>query len=284
VRSVSRAYVGEVDPPPAVDVTTARRLLEPAFPTTVHGAVQTWATTLQLAASAIVGRSRVAPRGGSDTPGFGVVTRSVDLGVLSASKVRHTATFEDFVVAALHLTIDRWNGDGAPSNGRIGVSLGVNLRAFEWYDDVVANLATFVSVTSDAEHRRDLDSVLETVRPQLAFDTRLERARLVAGAASAARALPFAARKQALARVTPDRFDSIAISNGGRVADPPRFAPDHEPEAWVSQPAVPAVGLAMGVFSLGAALRITVRYRRERFDAAGAAAFTDAFIAVLTGD
>jgi hypothetical protein len=213
--------------------------------------------------------------------GCGVITRIVAAEAVRAARVRRGAAFDEFAVAAMHLTIDGWNRAGGHPADNVGVAFGVNLRQQGWVDDVVTNLATFVSVITAPRERVGFTSTLEAVQPQMAREVRLQRARVVIDAARASCIVPAEIRRQALQAARPDLFDSFALSNFGVLADPPRFGDSYEPEIWVSQPAVPEVGLAMCLFTLGDALRVTVRYRTERFDARSAGEFTDAFVATL---
>jgi hypothetical protein len=73
------------------------------------------------------------------------------------------------------------------------------------------------------------------------------------------------------------------MANGGVDLDACSFAEGDAPDIWCSGPAVPAAGLNLSQFVHGGHLRLTVRYDRSRFDAAGAGAFTDCYVAALTG-
>ncbi len=279
LRSVGRAYAGVADPAPAVDLATARRTLAP-LPAGVTGLAQRWAGGLRLATQTALPRNRVAPQGGS-RPGFGSVACVLDAAALDRARFRLGASFDEHLLGALHVTIDRWNRARGAAAGRLGVAFGVNLRPASWALDVVANLAAFISVLSDAGQRTDLAEAIAAVRPQIAADVRLERARSVVESARLGSVLPIDLRARALAAAAPDRYDSIAISNLGAVPDPPTFVPGHPVELGVSPPAIPPVGLDLTVHTVGSAVRIDTGFRRERFDDDGARAFTDAFAACL---
>ncbi len=227
-------------------------------------------------------RSRVASVGRSDGGGFGLVVRRVEVGSIARARRDRAGSFDAYAMAALQTSIEQWNRThGAPCE-RVGVSQGVNLRPAAWPDDVVVNLAAFTSVVTEPADRTDLDTALAAVIPQLDHDRRVEQAREIAGVARAARLVPEAVRRTAVAAASPGQFDTCVISNVGVIADVPRFADDHQPTVWVSTPAMPEVGFAIALFTIGDQLQLNVRYRREQFDASGAAAFVDGFLATLT--
>jgi NRPS condensation-like uncharacterized protein len=282
LRSVARAYTGAPDPEPVHDVVAAHRVLAPRLPTGLAGLTQRLAAGLGVASTSIAARTRVSPSTAAVGDGWGVITRAVDVGTVTDARRALDASFDDLMTAAMHVTIDRWNRSAGVDSRGVGVALGVNLRDAGWNDDVVANLATFVSVLTGPPHRGDLAEAVATIRPHLAQDARRERARLVLDATRAVAAAPLALRRHVLRSTNPDLLDSAVLSNCGVVADPPRFEHGHEPEVWFSPPTVPAVGLAMGVVTVGSTVRIALRYRRERFDAAGAGAFVDTYLDALT--
>ncbi|MDQ2884250.1 MAG: hypothetical protein M3Y48_24705 [Actinomycetota bacterium] len=109
--------------------------------------------------------SRPARRGTSialDTPGFRValarrpgsdfVFRALDIGETTTPGLTQRAsgtTINDVLVAALHLTVQSWNTKyGVPTN-RIGVQ--INIRPADRLWDVVSNLTSMVSVSTDPD-------------------------------------------------------------------------------------------------------------------------------------
>ena len=103
LRSVGRAYRGEPDASPAVDIATAHAVLSQT-PTSLTGLTQQWARQLRMTADALAERSRLAGRGGSaKASGFRVLTYPVDLAALTAARRAHDASFDAFVMAALHV-------------------------------------------------------------------------------------------------------------------------------------------------------------------------------------
>jgi len=89
-------------------------------------------------------------------------------------------------------------------------------------------------------------------------------------------------RRRGIAALPADQFDTCAISNAGVLTDPPRLVEDAQSLSWIVTPAMPAAGLTIGTTVVGDDLQFNACYRRERFDAPGANAFIDAFIATLT--
>ena len=149
-RSVGRAYRGAHDPSPPVDIPTAHRVLSPAPPRSLPDLARRWATRLELAGAVMTDRARLAPDGGSDSSGFGLVVRRVPAADIAAARRRRGGSFDAYAMAALHVAVERWNRDHGAACDRVGISQGVNLRPDEWSDDVVVNLAAFASVVTDA--------------------------------------------------------------------------------------------------------------------------------------
>lgn len=283
MRSVGRAYRGLPDPGPAIDIAAAHRVLSPEPPTSWSALTKRWSQRLRVASAQLVARSRLAESGGTAAGGFGLVTRRLD--VHEITRVRRTvgASFDVYAMAALHVAIQRWNRDHDAGCDVVGVAQGVNLRPDAWWDDVVVNLAAFASVRTDPADRADVRSALARVLPQLDRQTRREQASEVAGAARAARILPATARRDALASLRSDHFDTCVISNTGVHVDPPRLSDDGESLSWFATPAMPLAGPTIATGVVDDQVQFNVCYRRERLDDAGANAFVDAFIATLRG-
>ncbi len=282
MRSVGRAYRGEPDPSPAVDIATAHRALVPKPPTSVAALTERLTQRLQVASTQVRQRSRLASSGASPDGGFGLVLRTVDLAQITRARRRYETGFDAYAMAALHVTIQGWNhAHGAPCE-LVGVTQGVNLRPPEWWDDVVVNLAAFASVMTEPSDRRDISAALAKVMPQLDPDLRLRHAREMAAAARASRLLPASARRRAFALVPADQFDTCAISNAGVLTDPPRLVDGAQSLSWIVTPAMPAAGLTIGTTVVGDELQFNACYRRERLDESAANVFVDGFIATLT--
>lgn len=280
LRSVARAYRGEFDPPPAVDIATAHRALDPLPASDWAALTKQWTTRLELAATALTERSRLAPSGGAGV-GAGSTIRSFPAAPLLEASRAHNASFGTYSMAAMHLTVERWNHAHDAACDHVGVTQAVNLRPDEWWDDTVANLAAMTSVLTKPSDRRDMTSALTVVRPQVESSQRKEKAREFVAAAKAARMVPFALRRQAFAAAARQQFDTCVLSNLRQVPDPPRFGDDHETVISATTAAMPGVGLTLGVYTAFDELRFLVIYRRETFDRDGANAFVDAFIETL---
>ena len=282
MRSIGCAYRDESDPPPAVDVATAQAALEPNPATTLEGLTRQWTTRLQLAASQLPRRSRLAASGGSPTGGFGFVLVSTELAAVDRARRALHASFDPFTTAALHVAIERWNSArGAPCD-RVGVTQGVNLRPDAWRDDAVLNLAAFASIFTDPSDRTDLARALDKVTSQIEPSRRLELAREVATTARSLRLIPATTRRDMLAALPADQFDTCVISNCGMLADPPRLDDTTQPMAWLIAPAMPATALTIATYAVGDRLYFNACYRRERLDADAARRFVESFVGLLT--
>lgn len=282
LRSVLHAYAGTDDPPPAVDVRTARAVLEPR---SVAGAglLDSVAGLLAAAGERAEPFSRVAGAGGDErVPGTGVVWRSLPTAELAAARPGG-ASFDAHVMAALHVAVERWNaGHGTPA-GRVGISQAWNLRPSSWWDDVVVNLASLSTVVTTPPQRTGLAQALEVVGPALDHGHRARRARQAAEVAGLARAVPASLRLGALALAPVDRFDTTAVSNFGSVAPLPETVPGSATGLRAAGVTDRSMGIAVAVCSYAGVTRFALRHRRDRFDGAGAGAFADELVAAVLG-
>jgi hypothetical protein len=281
VRSLAHAYAGSEDPAPAVDLAAAREVLRPA--PGAAGLLDAAAGLVTLGLERAERCSRVAGVGADGTEvGSGVVRRSVPTARLIAARPAG-ATFDAHVMAATHVTVERWNAAlGAPAE-RVGISQAWNLRPSAWWDDVVANLASLTTVATGPADRVGVRRALEVVGPALDHRVRAARARAVADAAGLGGALPAAIRASLAASTAADRFDTTAVSNFGVVAPLPPLEPGAACGLRATGMTAPVMGIALAVCSYDGATSFSFRYRRERFDHDGAGAFADLLVATVLG-
>ena len=181
LRSVARAYRGEPDPSPAVDIAAAHAALASPPSSNWSALTDKWTTRLELAATAVTARSPLARSGGRPGAGAGSTTRSVPMGPLSAAAGRYAGSFGTYAMAALHVTIERWNRAHGVACDAVGVSQAVNLRPAEWHDDVVASLAAITSLLSRPGDRVDVATAMARLGPKLTLEAQRERARAFPG-------------------------------------------------------------------------------------------------------
>jgi NRPS condensation-like uncharacterized protein len=282
LRSVARAYRGEPDPAPVVDIAAAHAALASAPSSNWSGLAQKWTTRLDLAATAVTARSPLASSGGRVGAGAGATTRSVPMAALGAAAHRHAGSFGAHAMAALHVTIQRWNRAHNAVCDHVGVSQAVNLRPADWHDDVVASMAAITSVLSRPVDRVDVETAMARLGPQLTAEVQRARAREFVAASAAGRLVPYALRRRALAAVPREQFDTCMLSNFGAVADPPSFTDDSHHAISVTTAAMPLLPVGIAIYTAFAQVHLMVMYRGEYFDENGVNAFVDEYVEALS--
>jgi NRPS condensation-like uncharacterized protein len=196
-------------------------------------------------------------------------------------------TVNDVLLAALHLTVDRWNAArGAPAD-RISLLMPTNVRPEGRFYDGVGMYTLFDSVDTGPRHRRDQATALERVADRTdrikAADRQfgyLEWWHLFSAVA------PPAVRR----RVAPQVFgpgepllDTAVLSNLGRVPEPGGLPDGDLLRPWLTPPCWPPTPLSVGVLTVGDRLHLGFRFERSVFDAGDAEAFADRYRERLEG-
>lgn len=195
-------------------------------------------------------------------------------------------TVNDLLIAAMIITIGRWNAAHGRDRGRIRVTMPVGAHPVG-DDTAVGNLSRLAAVTAYAadSHRGLNDLVTEVIRQT--GHAKEHSGPQVDQLSAALTSIWFpGAVKRHLLRLTlrtlgPLVCDTSLISNLGRLADPPRFGPAAATHMWFSTPAHMPRGLSVGAVSTAGRLHLCFRYRRALFDQTAAAQFAVAFSAAL---
>jgi NRPS condensation-like uncharacterized protein len=286
MQSIGRAYRGvddPLDPLPLHEARDLAALLAPAEHT--ERGPRRW-EVLRRVREALDPPARLVGGGATGPRGMGFVCRVVDLDELPALSDRAPQTsINDVLLAALHLTVDRWNPAVDAGTGRVGVMMPVNLRPQERFWEVVGNFASMVSISTHPADRVDLRTATAAIAAQTREKRREARARGLFDLLEVAAGTRIGI-KRLVARLLPvlggERFiDTAVLSNLGRLAEPPSFGGDVPPELWFSPPCDRACSIGIGVVTVGQSLMVSVRHRTEVFDRSAAEAFTDAFVAQL---
>lgn len=286
IQSVAYAYRGEEEPADAVPFGQARVLDLHLAPTGLKEVTGRAIEGLRRVREALDAPSRVAAVGGSDAVGFGFLTRRLDAdatGALLASRPKGS-TLNDLLVAALHLTIDRWNAEHGQRSGRIGLMMPVNTRPKDWFWDTVANYASFFTVSTDARDRTDLPTATRAVTAQTDAVIRAQRASGLFDLIKLGRNVPVGVKRMlpSLLPLTGNRFvDTSVLSNLGRIPDPPRFEDEPAPEVWFTPPCPMPVGSSIGVATAGGALHLGFRHELSQFGKAEAEQHADLYVTTL---
>ena len=285
LRSICRAYRGEPLDPDPVDLEASREVLDDARPSRVSDRVGLVGKAATRLGNTVDRPARVAPEGAGDEVGWGFVHRRVDED-LAARLIEERppgASVNDVLLAALHLTIDRWNRERGDPPGKISLMMPVNLRPREWFHEVVGMYATFESVTTRADHRADPRRTVERVADQTSdLKERSRAAALVESLELIPPATPVGL-KQRLPHLLrgPGRglLDTAMLSNLGRVPEPLPALSGEAPEAlWFSPPAWLPTPVGVGVATVDGTVHLSFRYLFTTFDREAAEAFADRYL------
>jgi NRPS condensation-like uncharacterized protein len=287
LQSVARAYTGDDDPQPDVDLADARdveRHLSADDPEVKQARLKTLADKLRDLADA---PARVAPEGGEEEAGYRIVHRSVPPEKAQRlSEIDHPGTVNDVLMAGLHLAIAAWNAEHGTTTGRISVLMPMNLRPKEWQEEVVTNFVLMTRVSTIPADRISPSTTLAAITAQT------EHVKRWGTGASAIELLGRSARlplwmKQSvspLLRVTGNRLvDTALLSNLGKIPNPPAFGPEAGKTTglWFSAPARLPCGISIGTASVGGELDVSVRVRRPLLGDDASERFTDTYMAEL---
>lgn len=285
MQTITRAYLGEPDPPDPLPLAQARDLGSFLAP---KNRSERWARQLEglrRCREALDAPSRIAVVGGTDRDDFGFVFRTLNIGETTTPGLVRRApgtTINDILLAALHLTVQAWNSQHGAPTGRIGVMMPINVRPADRLWDVVSNLTSNVTVSTAPADRVDLATATATIAEQTYQMRRQDRAYGLYDLLEVIRKAPLLV-KRAVPRLLPlagDRFvDTAMLSNLGRIPEPPTLGGRPDSELWFSPPCDRSCSVAIGVATVGQRLSLVTRYRYDQFDAAAAEEFTDLLIA-----
>ncbi|HXT42821.1 MAG TPA: condensation domain-containing protein [Pseudonocardiaceae bacterium] len=280
MQTIARTYRGEPDPSDPLPLAEARDVGSFLAP---KNRSEKWARKLELPRrlyEALDPPSRIAAVGGADRDGFGFVFRALDIGKTTPGLVQRPpdTTINDVLVAALHRTVQSWNTQHGASSDRIGVMMPINIRPADRLWDVVSNLTSMVSISTEPDDRADLASATAAVAEQTYEMRRNDRAYGLYDLLDAMKEAPLAVKRAVprLIHLTGDRFvDTAMLSNLGRLPAVPSFGSKPPSELWFSPPCDPTCSLSVGVATCEQRLSLVTRYRHEQFDARAAEDFTD---------
>ena len=282
-QTIARAYRGVEGPPDPVSLEEARDLGALLGPSNLRERLTRAMDNALRGLAALDGPTKLAKVGASERDGFGFVQRRLDAKRTAALLEARPAgaSFNDVLLAALHLAIDRWNSDHGEAARRISVTMPVNARPREWYWDMPGMYAILLSISTTPGDRSDLASATAAVSEQTS--------RLKSGSRSAG---PFdvlrladgmtVGVKRALPLLIPVAgnwvADTAVLSNLGRIPDPPSFDDGAPPELWFSPPCGMPIGLGVGAATVGGVLHLTLRHRFAQFDRSAANDFAEVFL------
>jgi NRPS condensation-like uncharacterized protein len=288
MRAILAAYAGDEDPVPALDPLAVRDVHALAGARSLEERLVRGCALARQAARQLTPTTRVARAGGDRRPGYGFELLALcpeETGAVFAKQTPGT-TVNDVLLAALAVTIRRWNADHGRWPGRIALTMPVNLRPAEWHDEIVGNFASYVTVSLGVREQEDLRRALDAT----AGHTREIKQDGLAGLVVDLLVGPSLLRvalKRRLADLIPltgnTVVDTASLSNLGALDAWPSLGDDAGAveAVWFSPPSRMPLGAAIGVATVGGRLHITMRYAHAQFDRAGAHAFAEVYRDVL---
>lgn len=283
-RSVQRAYAGEDDPVADIELTTARDLRTLlAVPDRSERKRRKQAR--HPSPREVLGWKRCLLAGEGGTPSStrrGVL--DVHLSPEEEAAVRRRrppgTTFNDLLIAAHHLTYERWNRSHGLSNDRIGTIMPVDMRPARALADVLSNYSLGVIVSTYAVDRRTFESTVRAVAASTAAYKRTSGAGAQLELAMFSRA-PVGVKRY-LAPKFPERFQDGLFSNLGSIQPFGAFGSDGGRVAELRlSPQVIGQPIGFVACNLGNRILISARYREADLDRAAAQKVIELFREVL---
>jgi NRPS condensation-like uncharacterized protein len=278
--SILRAYAGANDPVPPLDPLAVRDVSALAGTASLEeGAVRIRALA-QHAAGQWAPPARVAADGGRDRPGYGVELLALspeETAAVCARRIDGT-TVNDVLLAAIAVSIRRWNAEHGRTAVRVTLSMPVNLRPREWRTEVVGNFASYVTLSGGIAD--DVPCALEAIGRQTRAIKRDGLAGLVVDLLAGPSLLRIAAKRQlpGLIALTGNVVvDTVTLSNLGTLAP----MGDDVEAVWFSPPGRMPLGAALGAATHDDRLHLALRYRHAQFDPPAARAFIQLYRDVL---
>jgi NRPS condensation-like uncharacterized protein len=288
--SILRAYAGVADPVPPLDPLAVRDVFALAGASSPsERRVRRQAEWDQAAARMASPTVRLATDGGIDSPGYGFELLALSAAETTMVGARRTegTTLNDVLLAGLAVTIDRWNHAHDVPAGRIALTMPVNLRPPEWRTEVLANFASYTTVSLDPGQRDDLPSALRAASERTRQIKEYALAGTVVDSVRRLSMLPVSVKRR-----LPDLIpltgnvvvDTASLSNLGALGAFPTLGEDagRIEAVWFSPPNRMPLGASFGVVTLDGRLHLTLRYRRAQFDSVAAGVFARLYRDVLS--
>jgi NRPS condensation-like uncharacterized protein len=287
--SILRAYAGSTDPPAAADPLAARDLRSLAGSQSLSERMSRLKMLAGHLRENLTPPVPVRPHGGVPRPGYGFHLLGLGAQDTQAVLARRSkaATVNDVLLAALAVTIRRWNERHQGPQGRISIMLPVSLRPGGQHQDL-GNFVSYVTVSLPVQAQGQVEAAMAVVAEQTGRFKEEGTAGLLIDLLEVPSRLPAAlkGRLESLAPLSGGTIlASAVLSNLGRLEPLPPLGGQAGAvcQLWFSPPAHMPMGVAVGAASLGGQLFVALRYRHAQFDAQAAAEFARLYRHVLTG-
>ena len=282
---LAHAYAGDAGPQDALDFLACADLpVQPAPPSSGR-LVRLGRKALERLRDAMSKPPHLAADDAGDRPGFGF-----HLHGLSAQGTREVTggggASRDVLIAALHLTIARWNSRHEMPGRRIGVLVPVDLRPGELPEHVVANLSVNTRLSTTPRERATPASALRAIAWHGKRDNATRTGIALIAALQRAGMLTLWAKQSSIVLqplTNNDRADAAMICDLGSFPAAPRFGGDagEVRELWFSPPSRSPRCLCVGTVTLEGRLYVTFRYPHVLFGENAVRRFADLYLSQL---
>ena len=282
---LARAYAGDAGPQDELDFLACSDLpVEPA-PPSAGRLVRLGRKALERVRDALSRPPRLADDEADDRPGYGF-----HLHGLSAQGTRDVTggggVSRDALVAALHLTIARWNSRHEMPGRRIGVLVPVDLRPADLPEHVVANLSVNTRLSTTPRERATPASALRAIRWHSERDDAARTGIALRAALQRAGMLALWAKQSSIVLqplVDNDRADAAMLCDLGSFPATAGFGGEAGgvTELWFSPPSRNPRCLCVGTVTLEGRLYVTFRYPHALFGPDAVRRFADLYLSEL---
>lgn len=283
---LARAYDGAVpDGQEALDFLACADLpVQPAPPPSSR-ALRLGRNAVERVRDALSKPPCVAPDGGGDEPGYGFHLVGLT-GQGTRDATGGGGASRNSLIAALHLTITRWNDEHGIEGRRIGVLVPIDLRPADLPEHVVANLSVNTRLSTTLRERVNPAAALRAIKWHSGRDEAARTGIALIAALQRAGMLTLWAKQSSIVLqplVNNDRADAALLCDLGTIAAAPRFGHDagEVREMWFSPPSRSPRCLCVGTVTLEGRLHLTLRYPHALFGPEAIRRFAGMYLAQL---
>lgn len=280
LRSVGARYAERAEDQPEIDAIASRMI--PKYPRRVSSGELR--AGLRELVEALLPASHLAPDEPSGRAGYGLHLASIDSGQTAKllSGRRQGVSVNDLLLAALHISVERWNAEHGRKTARVGIMMPVNMRPKDWWYEVVGNFSLMVIVATRKSDRRSLTRTTQAVARRTRTIKDEQRPAAALKVLALLDSLPLRAKRVVVAFLSRPRLIQTSLLTNLGAVEPLDFGADLKSSAmWMSAPARMPLGLSVGAVTQGRRLHLTFRYRHSLFSPEAAAAFARVYLGVL---
>lgn len=230
--------------------------------------------------------ARIARDGEREAPGYGVHLLRLDAARTRAlrNRARDGTTVNDLLLAALHLTVAKWNSGHGKRCGRVSVLMPVNLRPRPRWREGFENRTFMVPVATRRRDRVSAAAAVDAVARRTRWIKKQQSAAAVAGCLQSLHWMPLTVRRGLVRQAARKPLvPTTLLSNLGPVEHDLDFGPGLGPptQVWFSPPAKMPLGLAIGALTADEKLHLAFRARHPLLGPQALESFAASFDSVL---